>query len=68
MLGRKFLLREVRHWNTEVVDASSLQLLQSQVGWGSKQHGLVEDVSAHGRGWNELSFKVTSSPSCSVIL
>jgi len=25
--------------------------VQGQFGWSSEQHGLVEDVSAHGRGF-----------------
>ena len=47
-------MRVVRHWNklSREVGAHTLggSSVQGQVGWGFEQPGLVECVSAHGRG------------------
>ncbi|KAK4825070.1 LOW QUALITY PROTEIN: hypothetical protein QYF61_023074, partial [Mycteria americana] len=52
-----FTLRVVRHWPRlprEVVDAPSLETFQ--VGRGSEQPALVEDVPARGRGLDWMAF------------
>ena len=37
--------------------------VQGQVGhWGLEQLGIVERVLTHGRGWDEMSFKIPSPP------
>ncbi|PKU41182.1 hypothetical protein llap_8511 [Limosa lapponica baueri] len=48
-----FMLRMMKHWPKlprEVVDAPSLGNSQGQVGWGSEQPDLVEDVPAYCKG------------------
>jgi len=48
-----FTMRVVKHWHRlprEAVAAPFPGSVQGQVGWSSEQPGLVEDVSAHGRG------------------
>lgn len=42
--------------------------VQGQDGGGFQQPGLVESIPAHGRGWNEMVFKVPSNPDLSLIL
>jgi len=46
-------MRVVKHWITlprEVIDAPSLENIQGQVGQGSEQPDVAEDVPAHCRG------------------
>jgi len=48
-----FTLRVVKHWNRlprDVVNAPSLETFRGQVGRGSEQPGLAEDVPAYCRG------------------
>jgi len=42
--------------------------IQGQVGWGSEQPGLVEDVPAHCRLEARLPLKIPSNPKHSFIL
>ena len=47
------MLRVVKHWHRlprEGVDAPIPGNIPGQVGWGSEQPDLVEDVPAHCRG------------------
>lgn len=39
-----------------------LEKIQSQIGQGSEQPDVVEDVSAHCRGVDQMSFKKMSLP------
>lgn len=48
-----FAARVMRHWNMfpgEVLDVPTLSMFKGQARWGSEQPGLVEGVSAQGRG------------------
>jgi len=48
-----FTVRVVKHWHwlpRELVDAPFPGNIQGQVGWGSEQPGLVEDLPAHRMG------------------
>ena len=49
-LGFPRFLRVVKHWTTLSREVSIPGNIPGQVGQGSEQPDLVEDVPAHGRG------------------
>jgi len=64
-------IRVVKQWRRlprEVVDAPSLGNVPCQVGQGSEQPDRVEDVPAHCRGLDQLTFKASLQPNYSMIL
>ena len=42
--------------------------VQGQVGWGPEQPDLVGGSLVHGKGWNQMIFKVPSDTSHDMIL